>query len=99
MPQGGRAISRRPGGTLVTSWRARWPCPPPARRPTMESRSRKGTLVGRSDRDDVLVRRALGLLAGRPGLGRHAAVLGPADLGRLRPDHQRYPKAAAPRRR
>jgi DNA-binding FrmR family transcriptional regulator len=36
----------------------------------------------RGDRDDDLVRRALGVLAGRLDVGRDARVLGPADLGR-----------------
>src|SRR5713226_1216192 len=48
-------------------------------------------------RDDVLVWRALGVLAGRPDVGWDDRVLGPADLGRLCPDYQCHRQAAGQR--
>src|SRR5882724_765968 len=46
---------------------------------------------GGDDHDDVLERRRLGLVAGRPDVGRDDRVLGPVDLAGLRPVHRRYP--------
>src|SRR5262249_59547864 len=45
----------------------------------------------RDSRDDVLVWRALGILAGRPDVGRGDRVLGAVYLGRLRPDPKSDP--------
>src|SRR5215510_16030260 len=96
---GGQGLLARGGWPLVPPTRDWWPCPPPVSRtdPAVEVRARprpwrRGTPALAGDgHDDVLVRRALGLVAGRPDVARDDRVLGRADLGRLRRDHQPHP--------
>src|SRR5262249_19737092 len=83
--------SRADPGHLVTGLMA---LPPRVPRPIMDV---AGPPSRRGDRDDVLVWGALAVLAGRPGLGRDAAVLGPGDLGHLRPGHRGHTQASQPR--
>jgi hypothetical protein len=63
--------------------------------------ARPGRAQQGDGRDDVLVRRRLGVVAGWPDVGRHDRVLGFFDLGHLRSGHGRYPAArlARPGRR
>src|SRR6516165_11748524 len=79
IPLGGRVISPRPAGRLVPAWQGLTALPEWAGSAD-PGVGNPGQPVPEGDgRDDVLVRRAVGLVAGRLDVARDDRVLGDAD--------------------